>query len=113
MQGRNELVDKVYLALELTKISCGSGKETKEYTAKSFKYYLYELTGIEDFGNIPELRQELETVKNDYATLKKDFDINIENYYNRKHGKALTYLEEVKGDMEPYVYEQLKNLLRS
>lgn len=107
---RNEIVDKAYLALELTKLSCStcSNKEILE----NYNYFLKGLTGIENIGLYKDLEKDYDTLKNDYKLLKQNFNIEITNTFNLKHGKVLTYLEEVKGDMEPYVYNQLKDLLK-
>lgn len=107
---RNDIVDKTYLALELTKLSC-SANSNKEIL-EDYNYFLKGLTGIENIAEFKDLETQYNTLLNDYNILKKNFDIEVNNVFNLKHGRVLTYLDEVKKDMEPYVYNQLKDLLK-
>lgn len=99
----NDLQDKQYLALELTKIaysSTGSYEDKDIY--ESYKYYLNELTGlVQDITTVQELKKEIGKLQ---GLLKIATD-------NPEHGKKLHRLIDVvnqcKGDMEPYVYECL------
>ena len=99
----NDLQDKQYLALELTKIAylyAGSYEDKDIY--ESYKYYLDQLTGLsQDLTTVQELKKEIDKL---HGLLKIATD-------NPEHGKKLHRLIDVvnqcKGDMEPYVYECL------
>ncbi len=107
---RNDIVDKTYLALELTKLRCNAN--SNEEILEDYFYFLNGLTGIEDLNLYNELKKEYDNLRYEYNLLKANFDIKVDDKFNLYHGKVLTYLEEVKGDMEPYVYDQLKTLLK-
>lgn len=95
--------DKQYLALELTKIaysSTGSYEDKDVY--ESYRYYLDQLTGLlQDLATVQELKKEIDKLQ---GLLRIATD-------NPEHGKKLHRLIDVinqcKGDMEPYVYECL------
>lgn len=107
---RNDIVDKAYLALELTKLSCSAN--SNEEILEDYNYFLKGLTGIENIGEFKELEEKLHNIKQEYSYLESRFEEKLQYEIDKKHRKALTYLEEVKSDMEPYVYDQLKILLK-
>ena len=100
----NEMQDKQYLALELTKIKHQTITEKTERNniMEDYWYFLESLTEIfEKLARVEELEKEIERLQ---GLLKIATD-------NPNHGKKLHRLIDVvnqcKGDMEPYVYECL------
>lgn len=100
----NEMQDKQYLALELTKIKYQKlpEKVKRGDIMSDYWYFLNDLTGVLDkAAQIEELEKEIERLQ---GLLKIAID-------NPNHGKKLHRLIDVvnqcKGDMEPYVYECL------
>ena len=100
----NEIQDKQYLALELTKIKHQSitDKTDRSDIMADYWYFLEDLTGVfEKVAQVEQLERENEKLQ---GLLK----IATEN---PNHGKKLHRLIDVvnqcKGDMEPYVYECL------
>lgn len=100
----NEMQDKQYLALELTKITFehSEGYAKRKDVMENYWYFLEDLTGVfEKVAQVEELEKENERLQ---GLLKIATD-------NLNHGKKLHRLIDVvnqcKGDMEPYVYECL------
>ena len=100
----NEMQDKQYLALELTKLTVANydGFVCNEIIMKNYYYILNDLTGVMDkIEKLQELEKEIEKLQ---GLLKIATD-------NPKHGEKLHRLIDVlnqcKGDMESYVYECL------
>lgn len=100
----NEMQDKQYLALELTKITLehSEGHTKRKDVMENYWYFLEDLTGVfEKVARVEELEKEIEQLQ---GLLKIATD-------NPNHGKKLHRLIDVvnqcKGDMEPYVYECL------
>lgn len=100
----NEMQDKQYLALELTKITFehSEGYAKRKDVMENYWYFLEDLTGVfEKVARVEELEKENERLQ---GLLKIATD-------NPNHGKKLHRLIDVvnqcKGDMEPYVYECL------
>lgn len=100
----NEMQDKQYLALELTKITFehSEGYAKRKDVMENYWYFLEDLTGVfEKVARVEELEKEIEKLQ---GLLKIATD-------NPNHGKKLHRLIDVinqcKGDMEPYVYECL------
>lgn len=100
----NEIQDKQYLALELTKIKHQTITEKTERNniMEDYWYFLESLTEVfEKLARVEELEKENEKLQ---GLLKIATD-------HPKHGKKLHRLIDVinqcKGDMEPYVYECL------
>ena len=108
---KNNIVDKVYLALELTRL-WNIKEASREAIMKTFNYFLSELTGIDDIAAIDELNKKLESVTNDYNDLKKNMESIINERVNYKKDILSSILENAKGDMEPYVYESLTKLIK-
>lgn len=108
---KNNIVDKVYLALELTRL--WNIKEAgREDIMKTYNYFLNELTGIDSIGVIDELNEELENITNKYNDLEKNMESIINERINYKKDVLRSTLENAKGDMEPYVYESLTKLIK-
>ena len=102
----DEIQDKQYLALELTKIKCdkinNNGIYGRENIMEDYWYFLESLTEVfEKVAKVEELEKEIEKLQ---VLLKLATE-------NPNHGKKLHRLIDVvnqcKGDMEPYVYECL------
>lgn len=114
------IVDKVYLALELTKIRYNgllnadtTDIDTDSNIINTFLYYVEELTQInlDKIKNIKTLEKELEATKIEYSMLNSMFEERVTDNVQKKHEKALQMLEISKKDMEPYVYKALKDNL--
>ena len=108
-------VDKVYLALELTKIRYDDipNKKTVE-VYNVFEYYLEKLTKIDD---ISELISELENLKKENIRLQELYN-SIKKKLNdvvprSKRDEIMDILYENKGDIEPRVYQLLVNNLKT
>lgn len=108
---KNNIVDKVYLALELTRL-WNIKEASREDIMKTFNYFLSELTGIDNIGIIDELNKELENITNKYNDLEKNMESIINERVNYKKDVLRSILENAKGDMEPYVYESLTKLIK-
>ena len=100
----DEMQDKQYLALELTKLTVINYNDyvPNEKIMENYYYILNDLTGVfEKVARVEELEKEIEKLQ---GLLKIATD-------NPNHGKKLHRLIDVvnqcKGDMEPYVYECL------
>ena len=60
----NNYVDKTYLALELTKLSCSNTSNiTDARIYKTFTYFLQKLTNIDDLGIIEDYKNEIENLR--------------------------------------------------
>ena len=114
------VVDKVYLALELTKIRYNGllNNDTKDMgmdknILETYLYYIEELTGIalDEIENIPTLKNKLEDLQERYSMLCNTFEVRVSDTIKNNNNQALGYLEECKGDMEHVVYLELKRLL--
>ena len=100
----NEMQDKQYLALELTKITFehNEGYAKRRDVMENYNYFLNELTGVLDkVVQIEELKQEIER-------LQGLIRIQTEKQDNgKKLHRLIDAINQCKGDMEPYVYERL------
>lgn len=114
------VVDKVYLALELTKIRYNGllNNDTKDMgmdknILETYLYYIEELTGIalDEIEDIPKLKTKLEELQERYSMLCNTFEVRVSDTIKNNNKQALEYLEECKGDMEHAVYLELKRLL--
>lgn len=108
---KNNVVDKIYLALELTRL-WNIKEANREDIMKTFNYFLSELTGVDDIGIIDELKKELEETKDKYDNLMDNMESIINERVNYKKDVLRSILENAKGDMEPYVYESLTKLIK-
>lgn len=108
---KNNVVDKVYLALELTRL-WNIKEASRKDIMKTYNYFLNELTGIDNIGVIDELNKELEEITNKYNDLEKNMESIINERVNYKKDVLYSILENAKGDMEPYVYESLTKLIK-
>ena len=100
-----EMQDKQYLALELTKITFehNEGYANRKDVAENYWYFLEDLTGVfEKIAKLEELEREVER-------LQGLISIRVEK--QEDHGvklhRLIDIINQCKGDMEPYVYECL------
>lgn len=114
------IVDKVYLALELTKIRYNGllNNDTKDIgmdknILETYLYYIEELTGIalDEIEDIPKLKTKLEELQQRYQCICDTFEARVSDTIKHNNKQALDCLEEYKGDMEHTVYLELKRLL--
>lgn len=109
------IVDKVYLALELTKIKYDNvyDKDLTEI-CDTFEYYISRLTKIEDLGEIKKIKDENKTLKVLYDDLKAKYDIkevvSIKTMINSLDD-IKTMINNNSGDMEALVKTQLINYI--
>lgn len=114
MENEN-VVDKFYLALELTKIKYNGTSDVLTYMIyDSFEFFVKELTKIEDLSEIKKIKDENKTLKVLYEDLKAKYD--IKEVVPTK--TMINTLDEIKtminnngGDMEPFVRSALVNYI--
>lgn len=114
MTGTN-YVDKVYLALELTKItySDGQGCTTKSIYS-TFNYFLKELTNIEDFAVIDEYKKKIESLEEELTKVRRCYnELKLSSNLNVKSNviSIKKYINDNGSNMEPDVKKQLLKLL--
>lgn len=102
----NDLQDKQYLALELTKIKCdkinNNGIYSRENIMEDYWYFLESLTEVfEKVARLEELEKENEKLRG-LLKLKTDDPERV-----KKLQRITDVINHCKGDMEPYVYQQL------
>lgn len=99
-----EMQDKQYLALELTKIKHQSitNETDRRDIMVDYWYFLEDLTGVfEKIARVEELEKEIEKLQ---GLLKIATD---DPNHSKKLHRLIDVLNQCKGDMEPYVYECL------
>lgn len=99
-----EIQDKQYLALELTKLMFqnASGVLDRSVVQENYKYFLNELTGVLNVGaNVMQLQMEIQSLQRKLAERMENSDTSI------KLQRLIDVINQCKGDMEPYVYECL------
>lgn len=100
----NEMQDKQYLALELTKIKYQKlpEKVRRGDIMSDYWYFLSDLTGVfEKVARVEELEKENEKLRG-LLKLKTDDPERV-----KKLQRITDVINQCKGDMEPYVYECL------
>ena len=100
----NDLQDKQYLALELTKLMFqnANGIPDRSVVYENYKYFLNELTGVLDMSvKVMQLQMEIQTLQKKLAERMENSDTSI------KLHRLIDVINQCKGDMEPYVYECL------
>lgn len=109
----NELQDKQYLALELTKIAyppitntmdqCYNDTEIYE----SYKYYLQNITGLtQDLETVKSLKETVENLQR-----KLDEKTNENPLESAKIYKVKQIINASKGDMETYIYNAIIKII--
>lgn len=111
---QNEIQDKQYIALELTKVAyppiLQSYGTSVQDIYKSYEYFLKQTMEIAD---------SIETVsslKNEIAKLQKEnerFKADNQAIVKRLCEDIMNVLVVAKGDMEPYVYSSISNIIKS
>lgn len=113
---RDNVIDKVYLALELTRLYVPERPENsifnREFVKDTFDYFVSELTGIEDISNYDDIVNEREQYKKMYEDLTREVDNRVNSIIEYKLKSIKQTLDQCKGDMEPYVYKSLIELIK-
>ena len=113
---RDNVIDKVYLALELTRLYIPERHKdsifNKEFVKDTFDYFVSELTGIENISNYDDIVSEREKYKKMYEDLTRDVDNRVNGIIEYKLKAIKQTLDQCKGDMEPYVYKSLIELIK-
>ena len=106
----NDLKDKQYLALELTKILYGDNTElTNEGIFTAYESFLKKLTGLHDeIETIQALRNQIKYLQEENDRLRVDNLDILKPFCD----KLMAVLREAQGDMEPYVYTALMNIIK-
>ena len=101
----NELQDKQYIALELTRILYGDNEElTREGILYAYDYYLKELTDtVDEIETTQALKNQIKYLQEENDRLK----VNNRDVLKPLINDILTLVDGCKGDMEPYVYEAI------
>lgn len=103
----DELRDKQYLALELTKIKHQSITEqtNRSDIMSDYWYFLEDLTGVfEKVTQVEELEKENERMR--IQLTKQE-----ETSHTAKLHNIISIINDCKGDMEPYVYNTLIQII--
>lgn len=106
----NEIQDKQYLALELTKIKHESmtDKTDRSDIMSDYWYFLESLTEVfEKVARLEELEKENERMRILLAERVENSNLSI------KLHRLIDVVNQCKGDMEPYVYQQLMAEIQS
>lgn len=103
----NEMQDKQYLALELTKIKCdkinNNGIYCREDIMADYWYFLESLTEVfEKVEKVEELEKEVERLQGLIS-----IQVEKQDQGAIKLHRLIDVINQCKGDMEPYVYECL------
>lgn len=107
---REETQDKQYLALELTKIKYQSmtDKTDRSDIMCDYWYFLESLTDVfEKVARLEELEKENERMRILLAERVENPDNSV------KLHRLIDVINQCKGDMEPYVYQQLMAEIQS
>lgn len=99
-----EMRDKQYLALELTKITFehSDGYAKRKEVMQNYWYFLEDLTGVfEKIAKLEELEKEVERLQGLIRIQAEKQDNGL------KLHRLIDVVNQCKGDMEPYVYECL------
>ena len=105
-----EMQDKQYLALELTKIKHQSmtDKTDRSDIMCDYWYFLESLTEVfEKVARLEELEKENERMRILLAERVENSNLSI------KLHRLVDVVNQCKGDMEPYVYQQLMAEIQS
>lgn len=105
-------VDKVYLALELTRMCVNENTDTSCVWDK-FNFFLTELTGIENISKMKEIQTKLEYYRELYNNLNNSVSAEVEHRTTELRLELLSYIKDHSGDMEPVVYTTLLQILEN
>ena len=108
---KNDIQDKQYLALELTKICYGNKGE--EYAGDTifdtYEHNLRKLTNtFDEIETISSLKNEIDKLQKENERLKTDNRVMLEPLIKDITG----IINNGKGDMEFYIYEAILNVCR-
>lgn len=101
----DEIRDKQYLALELTKITFehSEGYAKRKEVMQNYWYFLEDLTGVfEKIAKLEELEKEVERLQGLIS-----IQVEKQDRGATKLHRLIDVVNQCKGDMEPYVYECL------
>jgi len=101
----NEIQDKQYLALELTKITFehNEGYAKRKDVMENYNYFLNELTGVLNKAvQIEQLKKEIERLQGLIS-----IQVEKQDRGATKLHRLIDVVNQCKGDMEPYVYDTL------
>lgn len=102
----NYVNNNQFMALELIKL-CDSGKKASEIV-DDYNYILDNLIKHEKSKELKELEDNISNMK------KEKISLVLGDRYNTKIlDEIYTVLNNNKGNMEPYVYDSLVNLLKN
>lgn len=111
----NNYVDKVYLALELTKIAYSDRQSlTSESIYSTFNYFLKELTNIEDLGIIKDYKNKIERLTKQNKLLSSEnqqLKSSCDSSFKTRIDLIKKYINDNGSNMEPDVKKQLLKLL--
>lgn len=111
MNNNEDFLNSTYLALELTKLyTSHTDKYTMEAIYETYVFYLDRINNILSIPSqqdkIDELVRENDRLRNQLTILKKS------GITKTTRDSIIEYLNGVKGDMEPYVYNTLMQILK-
>ena len=105
-----EIRDKQYLALELTKITFehSEGYAKRKEVMQNYWYFLEDLTGVfEKIAKLEELEKENEKLQGLIRVQAEKRDNGL------KLHRLIDVINQCKGDMKPYVYDTLMHEITS
>ena len=110
----NDTQDKQFVALELTKIAYPPIRETcgakLDEIYHAYEYFLKSTMEItEDIGTIVSLKEEARKLRLENERLKE----NNRDAFKPFCSDLMAILTSAQGDMEPYVYGSLTNIIKA
>lgn len=111
---KNDIQDKQYIALELTKIAyppiLQSYGTSVQDIYKSYEYFLKQTMEITDsIETVSSLKNEINKLRIENERFKADNQAIVK----RLCEDIMSVLVAAKGDMEPYVYSSISNIIKS
>lgn len=113
---KGTILDKVYVALELTKISYNNRENIiNEEVYNTFNSYMSLLcdTKLEELDKIKEYKRKIIGLQQENFKLQNEFNDKLDEIMERTFMEANKILDSSKQDMEVYVYNNLKALLNN
>ena len=108
----DDLKDKQYLALELTKICYGNKEEeySEDIIYETYENNLKKLTNtIDEIEPVTALKNEIAKLQKENKRLKLINQDSLTPFAN----DIMSVLVGAKGDMEPYVYDSIVNIIKA
>lgn len=111
---KNDIQDKQYIALELTKIAyppiLQSYGTSVQDIYKSYEYFLKQTMEItNDIETVSSLKNEIKRLQKENERFRDDNQVVVK----RLCEDIMNVLVAAKGDMEPYVYGSITNIIKS